>query len=371
MDRTVEHLAMFANEKVSIRVNESANTLRAGQARAVYLSASPAAHVAGHTASIALIGDEAQDIDADWFNRQFRPMAASTGASTVLLGTALDGKSLLETAAKANQGRKIGKYSLHHQVDWRKVTKSLPVYGDYVHGEQERLGKGHPIFETQYELRPAEFANGMFSLAQLAALQGTHARLESPVAGERYVAGLDFGGEGGDADRTVLTIARVAGTPATCEVVAFREWQGAGFAQLWDELGAELALWRPERVCADATGLGAPLVAGLQERLAAQRSTVGAVIERVAFTAHTKAELGFALLAALNARTLVIYKDADRLRERCLREFAECKSEMAAGGGLRWGNDAGHDDYPVSVALALRAATTAGPARIASGRRRI
>ena len=75
-------------------------TLRIGHASAMFLSASPAAHVAGHTASIALIADEAQDIDADWFNRQFRPMAASTGAPTVLFGTPWDGRTLLERAAR-------------------------------------------------------------------------------------------------------------------------------------------------------------------------------------------------------------------------------------------------------------------------------
>ncbi|MGH2633204.1 MAG: hypothetical protein ACRDG3_07325, partial [Tepidiformaceae bacterium] len=53
-------------------------TIDVGRARAVFLSASPEAHVAGHTASSCLIADEAQALDADWFNRQVRPMAAST-----------------------------------------------------------------------------------------------------------------------------------------------------------------------------------------------------------------------------------------------------------------------------------------------------
>lgn len=80
-----------------------ANVVAVGRASAIFLSASPAAHVAGHTASIALIADEAPDIDTDWFNRQFRPMAASTGAPTVLLGTPWDGQTLLEKAADLNR----------------------------------------------------------------------------------------------------------------------------------------------------------------------------------------------------------------------------------------------------------------------------
>src|SRR6185437_5897702 len=80
------------------RSSAAVPTIAVGKARAVFLSASPEAHVAGHTASIGLIADEAQDIDADWFNRQFRPMAASTGAPTVMFGTPWNGETLLERA---------------------------------------------------------------------------------------------------------------------------------------------------------------------------------------------------------------------------------------------------------------------------------
>jgi len=113
-------------------------TITCGAARAIFLSASPEAHVAGHTASLALIADEAQDIDADWFNRQFRPMAASTGAPTVLFGTPWDGRSLLETAVRANRARdRLGSIPvpLHHEVGWREVARFLPRYGDYVRHE--------------------------------------------------------------------------------------------------------------------------------------------------------------------------------------------------------------------------------------------
>lgn len=78
------------------------NVVSVGRASAIFLSASPAAHVAGHSASIALIADEAQDIETDWFDRQFRPMAASTAAPTVMFGTPWDGATLLDKAVRAN-----------------------------------------------------------------------------------------------------------------------------------------------------------------------------------------------------------------------------------------------------------------------------
>ena len=213
------------------------DTIAAGRARAVLLSANPQANVAGHTASIALVADEAQDIDEARFNRQFRPMAASTGAPTILFGTAWNGRTLLERAVEANRARDAANPHgprQHHQATWREVAATLPAYGAYVEAERERLGAAHPLFLSQYELVPGEVAGRLLPRDLLAALEGGHHPLSDPEAGERYVAGLDFGGEGVDADATVLTIAHVdasAGDGATaCRVVAQREWRGEPYA---------------------------------------------------------------------------------------------------------------------------------------------
>jgi hypothetical protein len=45
------------------------NTIGFGRARAVFLSAEPGANVVGHTASLLLEVDEAQDVDVEKFNR--------------------------------------------------------------------------------------------------------------------------------------------------------------------------------------------------------------------------------------------------------------------------------------------------------------
>ena len=347
------------------------DTIAVGRARAVLLSANPQASVAGHTASIALIADEAQDLDGDWFNRQFRPMAASTGAPTVLFGTAWDGRTLLERAAAANRARDAahprGPHH-HHQASWREVAAALPAYGAYVEAERERLGASHPLFLSQYELVPGEVAGRLLTRDALAALEGGHDPLDAPQPGERYVAGLDFGGEGADADATVLTIGRVGaggdGAPPACRVVAQREWRGAPYARVLDEVRALDRRWRFDRVCADATGLGAPLVAQLRPQL-------GPRLDEVVFTAASKSALGFALLAAARTGRLALPRDDGSAEaRRCREELAACEASLAAAGRLVWGNDRGHDDYVVSLALCLRAAESAGPPRVAVGRAR-
>ena len=353
------------------RSRSRGDTVAVGRARAVLLSASPQASVAGHTASIALIADEAQDIDEAWFNRQFRPMAASTGAPTILFGTAWDGRTLLERAVEANRARDAATPHgprHHHQATWREVAETMPAYGAYVEAERERLGPSHPLFLSQYELVPGETAGRLLTRELLAALEGGHDSLSAPEAGERYVAGLDFGGEGADADATVLTIARVEadggrGSPA-CAVVDQREWRGEPYARVLDDIRALDRAWRFDRVSADATGLGAPLVAQL-------RPQFGARLDEVVFTAASKSALGYGLLAAARTGRLALPRDDGSPEAvRCRDELAACEASLASGGRLAWGNDRGHDDYVVSLALCLRAAESAGPPRVALGRNR-
>jgi Terminase RNaseH-like domain len=368
--RALERVARLLPDGVRIESRES--SIRVGRASAVFLSASPEANVAGHTASLLLVADEAQDIEADWFDRQFRPMAASTGAPVVLFGTAWDGHTLLEREAARNRAfdarRRVASNEefipRHHQVSWEEVAAGVPAYGEYVRGERDRLGPSHPLFLTQYELTPARDVGSLLSEAQIEALRGMHATLGCPSPGERYAAGLDFAGESAGADRTVLTIARVV--EGRCEVVALRSWQSAPFGQMTDEAAAEVRRWRVERVCTDATGMGAPLSA----RLAAD---LGPRLERVTFTAAAKSAMGYEMLAAANTGRLALFADDGSAEfARCLRELRACRSAPAAGQSLRWFAPPGeHDDYVVSLALCLRAASGVRPPRVAIGRRAV
>ena len=370
-DRTRRLLAAMDHlAEPSRRLSVDGATIRLGSASAVFLSASPAAHVAGHTASLALIGDEAQDIDADWFNRQFRPMAASTGAPTVLFGTPWNGHTLLETTVAANRARDAaaepwlgGTPRYHLEVDWRTVAASRPRYGDYVRAERRRLGANHPLFLTQYELIAAEGAGGLLSPVQLARIEGEHARLRAPLAGERYAAGLDFGGQGEGADRTVLTIARVRGD--RCEVVQHVAWQSAAFATVVTGVLELMRQWRTERLCTDATGMGAPLTAQLA-------ASLGARVEPFVFSEPSKSQLGYDLIAAIDTGRLALYRDDGSAEATaCSAELRDCRSRLRGHSQLRWEAPAGgHDDYVASLALCLHAAGTAPGPKVATGRRR-
>src|SRR5690606_5639517 len=120
-------------------------SLRCGGASLHFLSAEPAANVVGHTASLLLEVDEAQDVDIEKFDRDFRPMAASTDAPVVFYGTPWGPRSLLEQAKAEHRAaeRRDGRRR-HFRFDWQTVAAHVPAYRRYVEGERARLGERHP-----------------------------------------------------------------------------------------------------------------------------------------------------------------------------------------------------------------------------------
>jgi hypothetical protein len=60
-----------------------------------FISASRGENSRGNTASLLLVANEAQDIEPDVWDAVFAPMAASSNATTLFLGTVWSGTSLL------------------------------------------------------------------------------------------------------------------------------------------------------------------------------------------------------------------------------------------------------------------------------------
>ncbi len=247
------------------------NIVRLGRARVVFLSAEPNANVVGHTAGLLLEVDEAQDVDIDKFDREFRPMAATGNTTTVFYGTAWDDSTLLERAKQAHlEAERRDGVRRHFEYDWQTVARWNPAYGRFVEAERERLGETHPLFLTQYCLKPVSGGGRLLTASQRAQLAGAHERRSQPAPGEAYVAGLDLaGGESEDAhdartggrDATVLTIGRLVYPAADAlvaeplvEIVEHYAWTGEPHETLLPRLLDLLRnVWRVQRVAVDAT----------------------------------------------------------------------------------------------------------------------
>lgn len=362
-----------------------ASSVTFGRATLRFLSASPAANVVGHTATLLLEADEAQDIDPEKFDREFRPMAATANTTTVLYGTAWDERTLLERAKQANlEAQRRDGRRRHFEYDWRRVAEANPAYAAYVAHERERLGDDHPVFLTQYCLRPVAGGGRLLSASQLAQIAGSHARLRGPVAGEEYVAGLDLAGgdEAPDVfaasrartarDATVLTVGRIVYPAADvlvqeprAEIVEHVAWMGEPHETLLPRVIDLLRnVWRVRRVAVDATGLGETAA-----RLIA-RAVGEAHVDAVKFSAQAKSQLGFGLLAAVNGGRLKLYaRDGSAEWAECQRQCELARVAYRANRTMNFYVDPadGHDDYLVSAALLVHASRTA-QRRKATGR---
>ena len=354
-----------------------AATVRCGHANVRYLSAEPGANVVGHTADVLLEVDEAQDVRPDKFDRDFRPMAASTNAPVVYYGTPWGPRSLLAQAeAQHLDAERAGGPRRHFRVDWERVADANPAYGAYVEGERARLGERHPIFRTQYLLDVLHDEDRLLDAAVRAQIEGRHERLRSPLPGEHYVAGLDLAGpaldghaHASDRDWTVLTVARVrstAGGLPAIEVVEHQAWRGEATDAVVETLADRLRnVWRLRRLAVDATGLGAPIADLLARRLPSGR------VDAVVFSAPRKSQLGFGLLAAAHSGRLRLYRvDGSAEAAECRRQLELARAVYRGERTMQFHVDPadGHDDYLMSLALAVDAARHGGGSRTARGR---
>jgi hypothetical protein len=362
---------------------EAGHIVRFGRSAVVFLSAEPDANVVGHTAQLLLEVDEAQDVDEEKFDREFRPMAATANATVVFYGTAWDDSTLLERAKQRHlELERADGVRRHFEYDWRVVAAHNPAYRRYVESERLRLGEAHPLFQTQYLLRPIAGGGRLLLPGQLAQLQGTHPRRRSPRPDEAYVAGLDLAGgaidDAGDVardrDATVLTVARIsfpsAGVLAAeprLEVVEHYEWTGEPHDALLRRLADLLReVWRVRRVAVDATGLGETIARLLSVALGSH------VVHGVKFTPDAKSRLGYGLLAAVNGGRLKLYTQDGSLEYRaCRAQLERARVAYRANRTMNFFVDPadGHDDYLMSLALAVEAASDAAP-RTARGRAR-
>jgi hypothetical protein len=345
---------------------EHGHMLCADRARIAFYSAAPGASVVGATADILLEADEAQDVDPDKWNKDFRPMGASTNTTTVLWGTAWTTRTLLyRTICRLNEAEARDGVRRVFRVPWQDVAAEVPAYGAYVRKEIDRLGLEHPLIRTQYALEEIDDEAGLFGRAVQALMQGAHGRQRVPTAGRTYALLVDVAGEAEDAltgealrekaprkDSTALTVvevSRTAGGLARYLVVDRYYWTGTPHHELAGAIAHLADLWGAYRVVVDATGVGAGLVSFLKRDL-------GPRLEPFVFTARSKSDLGWAFVGLCSSGRFVDHRDDGSPEYRQFwREVAAADYQILDGPNqrMRWGvaDPAVHDDLLISAAL--------------------
>ena len=367
---------------------------RVREASIVFLSASPTTNIVGATAATLLECDEAQDVSMEKWDKEIKPMAASTNATRVFWGTAWTSATLLgrekrlAQEAEARDGiRRVWVLTAD------EVGREVKAYRQFVAEETARLGRQHPMIRTQFYSEELEGEAGMFPERRLALMRGTHPAQEQPLAGRLYAFLLDVAGEdeaiSGRAstheswktgqmalpglanprrDATALTVVEVdleslrdSGIAApTYRAVWRRQWLGTAHTRLYAQLRSLGLSWRPRYWVVDATGVGAGLASFLE------KAFPGRVLA-VTFSAAVKSRLGWDFLGVVETGRWQEHAaaggEAGVLQEVFWRQLSYCQMTVLPGPEhhLRWGAPDGQTDgtgAPVHDDLALSAALT-------------
>ena len=193
--------------------------------------------------------------------------------------------------------------------------------------------------------------------------------------GKIYVAGIDLAGEAEiteeleltvrGRDATVITIASIGFPPDNAvvkephiEVVEHYCWVGRKHPDLY-RLMADLLrnTWGCSRIVVDATGVGEAVASFL-------RSSLGSRVIPFKFSQVSKSALGFNLLAAVNSGRLRLYKgDGSEDYRELMFELERARSVCRPNQTINFFVDPleGHDDYLMSLALCVEAASGLRP----------
>ena len=337
----------------------------------MFFSADPDSNVVGATADLLLEIDEAQDVKPDKFDRDFRPMASTTNATTVLYGTAWSDETLLaqQRARNLEHQERTGE-RLHFEYDWQACAANNTNYRAFVESEIARLGESHLAIQTQYYLHTISAAGHFFNDLQRTLLAGSHVweNEPDPQPGQCYIAGLDVGGEERanpdepgatnlKRDSTVLTIASVYYNELhlpTIEVVHHQWWTGKTYPEQYAAVLALCEQWDIRRLCIDNTGQGAGLASLLIEKLGEQR------VEAYTFTRPSKSRLGYQLLAIVNSGRLQLYNEhaaPSEIYQECWQQIRAARYSLPAPETINFfvNPGEGHDDFLTSLALCAQA----------------
>ena len=129
-------------------------------------------------------------------------------------------------------------------------------------------------------------------------------------------------------------------------------WTGRKHSELYSQLIDILKnVWHCRKVVVDATGIGQPVSSFLKQAL-------GPRVTPFTFTAQSKSQLGFNLLAAINCGRLKMYAgDGSPEYQEFWFEMEKARSQYRPNQTMNFYVDParGHDDFLMSLALLLEA----------------
>ena len=253
-----------------------------------FLSINPSANVASQTAFTLLEGDEAQDIDANKWERDAQPMGSFNNATTVLYGVAWTKESFIY---KGLQQAYEMERRLESEVGYRPqlvfkidahavIASGNDNYRKAYENQVARLGINHIAIQTQYLLNFVDSIGRFFDSEQVARMYANTERMRlGPDPKAVYVFSIDVAGQeetpteieetqvgNHKRDGTALIIGELQ-KDGTVVPVCLYQWVGKAHSKQREQILAIIKHWGAIGGTVDATGIGEPLAYFLIEKL--------------------------------------------------------------------------------------------------------
>ena len=222
--------------------------------------------------------------------------------------------------------------------------------------EGQRMGFDSTFYRREYLCQWNSTDNGFFSTDGIEkTLIPDVPQLSVGIPNHKYVIGADLAVKN---DYTVFIVLDYTDKNNLC-VVKHVRFHGKPADEIMLELYKLTAAFSPSKILIDEGNIGSAIVSQLKARYPSKRW------EGFVFTSTSKTPLLTDLDIAMSSGILVI-PDDDQIREELIAFHYE---ENQTTGHLKLSGSGAHDDYPIAIALAIRAAnifTKAGGLTIGS-----
>ena len=275
--------------------------------------------------------DEAAFMQARVWSEVVRPMLLERQGGALFLSTPF-GRNWFWGVYQQGRDPDVPEWAAFHHPSADNPLVKPPELAAIRRNTPER------VYREEYLAAFIEDAGQVFRGITEAATAPMDAR---PVAGQRYVMGVDWGRDG---DYTAITVLDAD----AARMVALERFTGVGYHLQRGRLAALCERWQPAVIWAEANSIGSVNIEELQRE--------GLPVRPFTTTARSKAPLIEGLALAVERADIALQP-----HPVLLDELAAYTLERLPGGGFRYSAPSGgHDDTVISTALAWHGAQQGG-----------
>lgn len=323
LKRDLNAQSLGGEPRGAIRISESQRTITLPTGGSIAIRST---HTPDHLRGVGLdfaILDEAAYMQPDVWSEVVRPMLLERKG----------GAAFLSTPRGLNWFWELFKLGLDpEEPDWASFQFASDANPLIDPRELDTIRRGTPerVFSEEYLAQFVSDTGRVFRGVREVATAPLHAK---PIAGRRYVAGIDWGRED---DYTCIVIIDAD----SAAVVAIDRFRQARWEQQRSRLATLCTVWQPAVVWAEANSIGSVNIEALQAE--------GLPVRPFNTTHRSKAPLIEGLALAIERREIQLIPD-----EVMLNELVSYSLERLTTGGYRYNAPAGsHDDTVIALALA-------------------